>query len=146
MVGVIEPEGLARLADISEWPRRDGWTLRAALTRYAQPQPARAGAVLELVRRIDTALHSQRRVLEREGPSIWAAVESGDPGPLPDLLRAAMPLDRFADRLGEWAPDRAGERPDHDLDVMVAEVGATLDALGVPREPREPPPGARRRG
>ena len=77
---------------------------------------------------------------------MWAAVQAGEPGPLHDLLRATLPLDRFADRLTEWAPERAGERPDAELDAAVAEVTATLDELGVPREQREPPPGARRRG
>lgn len=113
--------------------------------RYAQPQPARASAVLEVVRRIDAVLHSQRRLLTDDGPAIWAAVQSGEPGPLPDLLRAIVPLDRLADRLTEWAPERSGERPDAEIDAVVAEVTSTLDALGVPAR-REPPPGARRRG
>ena len=142
----VEPPELARLVDLSEWPRDENWSLRAALMRYAQPQPARASAVLEVVRRIDAVLHSQRRVLTDEGPAIWAAVEAGEAGPLPDLLRAIAPLDRLADRLTEWAPDRAGERPDAEVDAAVGEVTATLDALGVPREEREPPPGGHRRG
>ena len=143
---MVEPPELARLADLSEWPRNEGWSLRAALTRYAQPQPARAADVLQVVRRLDAVLHDQRRVLEREGPSVWAAVEAGEAGPLPDLLRAMAPLDRLADRLTEWAPERAGVRPDDEVDATVAEVTATLDALGVPVETRTPPPGARRRG
>lgn len=146
MAGDVEPPELARLVDLSEWPRNQGWSLRAALTRYAQPQPERASTILTLVRRIDAVLHAQRRVLEREGPAVWAAVESGEAGPLPDLLRAVRPLDRLADRLTEWVPERAGERPDAEVDAAVAEVTATLDALGVPHEQREPPPGARRRG
>lgn len=145
MAGVVEPPELARLADLSEWPRHEGWSLRAALTRYAQPQPARAADVLQVVRRLDAVLHGQRRVLDREGPAVWAAVEAGEAGPLPDLLRAMAPLDRLADRLTEWAPERAGDRPDHEVDTTVAQVTATLDALGVPVEQRTPPPGARRR-
>ncbi|MBK6856300.1 MAG: hypothetical protein IPG97_07035 [Microthrixaceae bacterium] len=43
-----------------------------------------------------------------------------------------------------WAPDRAGERPDADVDAAVAEVSATLDLLGVPREERTGPPRAAR--
>lgn len=146
MAGVVEPPELARLVDLSEWPRHQGWSLRAALVRYAQPQPVRAAAVLELVRRIDAVLHGQRRVLEREGPAVWGSVTSGDAAPLPALLRAVVPLDRLADRITQWAPERAGERPDADIDAVVAEVTAALDALGVPEEQREPPPGARRRG
>ena len=131
MAGVVEPPELARLADLSEWPRNEGWSLRAALTRYAQPQPARAADVLQVVRRLDAVLHAQRRVLEREGPAVWAAVEAGEAGPLPDLLRAMAPLDRLADRLTEWAPERAGDRPDHEVDTTVAQVTATLDRVGV---------------
>lgn len=146
MAGPVEPPELARLVDLSEWPRHQGWSLRAALVRYAQPQPVRAAAVLELVRRIDAVLHGQRRVLEREGPAVWASVASGDVAPLPALLRAVAPLDRLADRITEWAPERAGERPDTEIDAVVAEVTADLDRLGVPREDRRPPPGGRRRG
>jgi hypothetical protein len=146
VAGVVEPPELARLVDLSEQPRNQGWSLRAALTRYAQPEPLRASQILELVRRIDATLHPQRRVMEKEGPAIWAQVTSGERTPLADLLRAAMPLDRLADRLTEWVPDRAGERPDAEVDAAVAEVTATLDELGVPREQREPPPGMRRRG
>lgn len=146
MAGPVEPPELARLVDLSEWPREQGWSLRAALVRYAQPQPVRAAAVLELVRRIDAVLRGQRRVLEREGPAVWAAVTSGDPAPLPALLRAVAPLDHLADHITEWAPERAGERPDAEIDATVAEVTAALDDLGVPREEGRPPPGARRRG
>lgn len=139
MAGPIEPPELSRLVDLSEWPRHQGWSLRASLVRYAQPQPSRAAAVLQVVRRIDAVLHGQRRVLEREGPAVWAAVQAGEPGPLPDLLRAVVPLDRLADRITTWAPERAGERPDAEIDAVVAEVTASLDALGIPHEQREPP-------
>ncbi|MEO6628517.1 MAG: hypothetical protein ABIP03_08090, partial [Aquihabitans sp.] len=142
----VEPSELGRLVDLSEWPRNENWSLRAALMRYAQPQPARASAVLEVVRRIEAVLHSQRRMLADDGSAIWAAVEAGEAGPLPDLLRAIVPLDRLADHLTEWAPERSGERPDGEIDTVVAKVTATLDALGVPREERDPPPGTRRRG
>jgi hypothetical protein len=146
VAGAVEPPELARLVDLSEWPRHQGWSLRAALVRYAQPQPARAAAVLRLVRRIDAVLHGPRRVLPRAGRGGGGAVRAGDPGPLPGLFRAVAPLDRLADRITEWAPERAGVRPDTEIDAVVAEVTAALDALGVPHEQREPPPGARRRG
>jgi hypothetical protein len=68
----------------------------------------------------------------------------GDTAPLPALLRAVVPLDRLADVMTRWAPDRAGERPDADVDAAVAEVSATLDLLGVPREERTGPPRAAR--
>jgi hypothetical protein len=112
VAGTVEPPELARLVDLSEWPRHQGWSLRAALVRYAQPQPARAAALLQVVRRIDAVLHGQRRLLEREGSAVWAAVQAGDTGPLPDLFRAVAPLDGLADRITEWAPER-GRAPRH---------------------------------
>ena len=142
MATPIAPPELARLVDLSEWPRAQGWSLRAALVRYAQPQPVRAAAILEVVRRVDAALAGQRRSLEKDGPAVWAAVVGGDTAPLPALLRAVVPLDRLADVMTRWAPDRAGERPDADVDAAVAEVSATLDLLGVPREERTGPPRA----
>lgn len=41
------------------------WTLRSALVRLAQPDPARVGALLDLMRRVDAPLHHVRRALER---------------------------------------------------------------------------------
>lgn len=54
-----------RLIDYAESLRTDNWSLRSALVRYAQVEPAGASAILELVRRTDTALHPTRRHGER---------------------------------------------------------------------------------
>lgn len=51
--------------DYAERARADDWSMRSALVRFAQPEPVRAGAVLELVRRVDGALHPLVRSLER---------------------------------------------------------------------------------
>ena len=49
----ITPPELAALIDVSERQRAGDWSLRAALCRYAQPQPVRVSALLDLVRRIE---------------------------------------------------------------------------------------------
>jgi hypothetical protein len=146
--GVIRPDELASLVDLAERPRRDDWSLRAALVRYAQPEPVRVARLLELVRRVEFALDAQRRTLESEGPAIWAAVEdpSGRGGALVGLLRAIRELDRLGDVLALWATSPAGDRPDAEVDRVIDAVTRHLDDLGIPHEPREPPPGSRRRG
>lgn len=53
------------LVDYAESSRDGDWSLRSALVRFAQPEPTRAGAVLELVRRTDGALKPHRRRLEK---------------------------------------------------------------------------------
>ncbi|HVF33172.1 MAG TPA: hypothetical protein VM933_09055 [Acidimicrobiales bacterium] len=150
----VRPAELARLLDTSERPRAEGWSLRAALTRYAQPQPQRASAVIELVRRLEAALRPHTKRFEKDGEAVWAAVTApaattegpaGDPAV--DLLRALQPLDALADVLAAWAVDRATPRPDDAVDAVVGSLIARLEELGVPREERPtPPPGARRRG
>lgn len=153
MPAEIEPVELARLVDVSECSRVDDWSLRSALVRYAQPQPGRAGQVLAVVRRIEAVLHPQAKLLRAEGPLVWDAVDGGGgptKGPTAfviEVLRASLPLHRLGDTLAAWAVDVTGPRPDDEVDAVVAEVTARLDALGVPDErDRPPPPGARRRG
>lgn len=151
MPAEVQPPELARLLDFAERPRLRDWSLRAALTRYAQPQPERAARVLELVRRTEGALqtHGERYFL-REGPAVWAAFSDDAPPPegveaeVIGLLWAAAELDQLGERLAAWAVDRPGDRPDREVDEAVADVGARLDGLGVPREERTRPP--RRRG
>lgn len=139
----VEPPELAQLIDFAERPRVADWSLRAALVRYAQPEPERVQQLLELVRRTDGALRSQSKLLEREGPEIWSSL-AGDAGAPPDtqhlvdLLRTTQELDRIGDVLASWAVDRAGDRPNDETDAVIADVAPRLDELGVPRE--EPPP------
>src|SRR5262249_41526556 len=61
----LQPPELARLVDYAERPRRDDWSLRAALVRYAQPEPQRVSAILDLVRRIEWALRPHQKLLDR---------------------------------------------------------------------------------
>jgi hypothetical protein len=145
----VEPPALARLLDFAERPRAQDWSLRAALVRYAQPQPQRVNDILDLVRRIEWALGKQAAVLEREGEELWEALED-DAASSPEhltqvaeLLRAAVELDRLGDMLAEWAVDIAGDPPDAEVDAAIADVAQRLDTLGVPREERPPPPRSR---
>lgn len=141
----IEPPQLARLVDFAERPRVQDWSLRAALVRYAQPEPERVNRVVELVRRIEWALRSHRKVIERAGQEIWDALQGGadHAGPHAEviaLLDAASQLDRIGDILAEWAVDLAGERPNAVVDAVTETVARRLDELGVPREERRPRP------
>jgi hypothetical protein len=142
----LEPPELARLVDFAERPRVDDWSLRSALVRYAQPEPARVAQILELVRRIDAALGTHRSVLESDGDALWTAVADdsaatdGSDAAVVGLLRAAAEIDRLGDLLSAWAVERAGDRPDGEVDAVVADVTGELDALGVPREERTGPP------
>lgn len=150
MPAEVEPTELAQLLDTAERPRTANWSLRAALTRYAQPQPQRASEVIELVRRIEFALKPHAKLLERDGTAIWAALQSppADPGvddAMVALLRALTELDRLGDVLAAWAVDRAPDRPDALVDAVVADVAGRLERLGVRRE-EGPPRGRGGRG
>ena len=126
--------------------------MRAALVRYASPQPQRVDDLLNLVRRLDGALGRQNALLARDGDQIWAALNgaagvaaAGDDADVIELLRAAVELDRIGDVLAAWAVDVSGDRPDAQVDAVIADVGPRLERLGVPQEER-PPPTARSRG
>jgi hypothetical protein len=141
----VEPPELGRLLDFAERPRVDDWSLRAALVRYAQPQPQRVNDVLDLVRRIEWALGKQKSIIEHQGGELWQELQSGttDSGS-PDVdfvvgvLRAAQAIDDLGDILAAWAVDISTARPDADVDRVLADVADRLEALGVPHEERPP--------
>ena len=145
----IEPPALARLVDFAERPRTHDWSLRAALVRYAQPEPTRVNDLITLVRRVDAALGQRAAVLQRDGEAVWNAVDGGgatadaDHAPLVAILRVAQELDQLGDVLAEWAVDISGPRPDAAVDAVIEEVAPQLDALGIPHEERPP---SRQRG
>ena len=156
MAAQVRPAALAEVLDVAERPRSSGWSLRAALVRYAQPQPQRASELIGLVRRVESALRPSAKVLEHRGPAVWDAV-AGDGTPVGEtpsvddqlvaLLRVAIELDRIGDVLAAWAVDAdPGVRPDAAVDAVVRDVVARLDALGVEREQRARPPAGRTRG
>jgi hypothetical protein len=144
MPGAINPPELAGIVDFAERPRAEDWSLRAALVRYAQPEPQRASDILEVVRRVEFALAKQNKTLERDGPALLEALDGDDDAPLVGLLRTARELDSLGDVLVKWAIDYRKPRPDKLVDAAVHSVAAQLDEMGVPREER--PPGPRNRG
>jgi len=143
----IDPPALARLIDFSERPRTNNWSMRAALVRYAQPQPQRVSDLLDLVRRTEWALGKHRALLSRDGERLWAELEQGGPtGPdaqVLGLLRVARELDHLGDVLATWAVDISTTRPDDEVDRVIDDVEQQLDGLGVPHEERGPPPRSR---
>jgi hypothetical protein len=144
----VEPPALAQLIEFAERSRVGDWSLRSALTRYAQPQPQRVSDVLDLVRRIEFAMGAHRPTVERDGLAVWKAVEAAANGQTTDqligMLLAMQDLDRLGDVLAAWADDPASERPDAAVDAVIGDVRRRLDELGVPREERSRPP--RQRG
>ena len=147
MPAEIEPAELAQLVDFAERPHTQNWSLRAALVRYAQPQPQRVTDLLTLVRRIQAALHAESAVLQRDGERIWDALEHDarpeDVAPLVELLDAAREIDRLGDELAEWAVDISRPRPDDSVDAVIADVAGRLEHLGIAHEERIPPRRAR---
>jgi hypothetical protein len=143
----IEPPALACLVDFAERGRTNDWSLRAALVRYAQAQPQRVNDILNLLRRVEWALNQHAAILEREGPALWQVLQEGVVSPehadVVEILRAAGELDRLGDILAAWAVDRAGVRPDAEVDSVVADVARRVDALGIPHEERPPRPRTR---
>jgi len=142
-----EPEH--SILNLAELPRADDWSLRAALVRLAQPEPVRAGAVLEIVRRCQGALQPLARALERH--TVWTDPELGPgsvtgsaaggwelaPGRgrradirLVDLARLAggdaAALSLAAAAYGEVAP----LDPEESTALGVVAVAVALDGLG----------------
>jgi hypothetical protein len=143
--GEIEPPQLARLIDFAERPRVQDWSLRAALVRYAQPEPVRANRILELVRRIEWALRSHRNAIKRDGQQIWSALQAdadqaGHHADVVALLHVTSEFDRLGDILAGWAVDLVGERPNAAVDAVTGAVERRLDELNVPREEQRPRP------
>lgn len=140
----IQPPELAELLDVAERPRTGGWSLRSALVRYAEGNPVRVSQVIELVRRIEAGLHPHAKQLAADGPALWAAattsatVDGSAAAQAVGLLQVSRQLDELAEALAAWADDRHGaERPDAAVDATVADIGARLDDLGIPREDPE---------
>jgi hypothetical protein len=140
-----EPPELARLLDFAERSRVGDWSLRSALVRYAQGNPMRVSQVMELVRRIEAALHPHAKLLASDGPALWDAAQRDDPpdaGPsaqVVGLVQATAELDQLGERVAVWAVDPSGGRPDAEVDAVVTSVTQRLDDLGIPREERQGP-------
>ena len=148
----VEPCELAAVLDLAERPRVGKWSLRAALTRYAQPEPRRVSDLLDLVRRIDVVLPGLVDLAAREGGALWQAAQRGEaegsdlPAFAVGLLGAMIEIDALGDRLAAWADDWSLDRPDAAVDEVIADVRARLASLGVPEQERPGPPRGRGRG
>ncbi|HMC72186.1 MAG TPA: hypothetical protein VKJ07_23715 [Mycobacteriales bacterium] len=148
MAADIEPPELARLVDFAERGRTNDWSLRAALVRYAQPQPQRVNDILDLVRRVEWALDQHAAIIGRDGHGLQRELQddkrsSPQHASVIEVLRTAGQLDHLGDILAAWAVDRAGVRPDNEVDSIVSDVAHRLDALGIPHEERPPRPRSR---
>lgn len=154
----VKMTAVPTLADYAERSRLGDWSLRSALVRYAQPEPARAGAVLELVRRTDGALKPYRKLLDADADGrleatarsvaddddAIAAVERAvadahwddDETSAVRLLVVAAHLDRLGDVLAAWACDIGRARPDDEVDRLARRTFGLLSQLGVARETR----------
>lgn len=122
------------LVEFAERVRDGGWSLRAALVRYAQLAPERASAILELIRRTDGALK----------PYVNDPARAFDESP--GLVDVARRLDGAGDILATWARER-GKPPHEALDTIAREVFGRLAELGIERESwdgRRGPPAERR--
>lgn len=149
MPAEIAPPELALLVDFAERPRARDWSMRAALVRYAQPQPQRVNDLLDVVRRTEWAIGKHTSYIAREGDALWKALSGDDANKVDPqvegILQIAQTLDRLGDVLATWAAsDHAEPRPDAAVDEVTADVARRLDALGIPQQ--EPPPGPRNRG
>lgn len=146
---LAEPVELAEPLDLAERPRAGDWSLRAALTRFAQPEPVRVASLLDLVRRMGAAAGDQARTFAADGPQLWEDLQALDgsdrPNDLVGLLAAMAEVDRLGDALTAWATDRSTGAPIDAFDDVVSDVRARLTELGVP-EQGPPPAGARGRG
>ena len=122
-----------RLVAYAESPRQGDWSLRSALVRYAQPEPQRASAVLELVRRTDGALKASVRLLERSevptDPELSGGARRIDARSA-DLARVAV---RWPDELDRVIAEYESVEPlspeERELVPLLA-VAVELDALG----------------
>lgn len=142
MPAELSPPELARLVDVADASRRGDWSMRSALTRYAQPEPHRSQVLLALVRRFEATVHGHERLLRSDGPNLLAESASAsvaqpdapDRARVVGLLGVARKLDELADTLVDWALDITRPRPSDAVDEAVVEVARVLDELGVPEE------------
>ena len=150
-----EPDPTASVLNYAESARTDDWTLRSALVRLAQPEPTRSGAVLELVRRCDAALHPMISTFEAQtvlcdrgltinrldaetlSPETGADAETAtdDEGRYPDarvvdLARLALDAPDRIDAIIEAYGEEAELAEVEQLALPLLGVALRLDALG----------------
>lgn len=128
--------------DYEERPRDDDWTMRSALVRYALPEPARAAAVLHLVRRLNATLLTARRLLEVN----TVVSDTGEPDiRLADLARAVRRAGADGDAVLDGYVEVAPLEPAEEVALPLVEVALAFDALAdelagwAPAAPSPPP-------
>lgn len=119
-----EPDRSRSLLNYAESAHDGDWTLRSALVRLAQPDPARVGALLEVMRRLDGPLHHVARTLERHTVVADAVL---DPAAVEGPVQQPVADVRTADLARLVA---AGFDPDGVIRGYDAEVGPDLGPLG----------------
>lgn len=123
--GSAEVDETHTLLQVSESPRADDWTLRSALVRFAQPEPELASAILESVRRAQTALDPMARELVRHGAITdrrLAVAADGGLAPVVDPLTDVRAAD-----LARLVRDRSnGHLPPADL-IEAYDTAAEVD-------------------
>ena len=140
------PDDGVRLVQYAESSRVGDWSLRSALVRYAQPEPARASAVLELVRRTDGALKPLGKVLERSETATDPALSAASFGTpeqgltvsdrirvdarATDLARVALRAPGDLDRVLAEYDSVSSLADDERTAIPLLAVAVELDALG----------------
>ena len=139
---------------------QQGWSLRSALVRFAQPEPTRAAAVLDLVRRCEWALQPLLRTLEASTVIADRALrpdalgeEPAAPYPdaravdlarllrhVPDPTAKAAVVDAYGQAGGELTADERGVLPLLEAVLVLDELADTL-AAWAPSAPHDPPEG-----
>lgn len=159
----VTPDSTVSLLNFAESPRADDWTLRSALVRFAQAEPTRAGAVLELVRRCDAALHPLVRTVESHAVKCSRTMSFDDVTPTAEGWELAPPSHPYPDgrvvdlaRLGHDRPEQADViveayrrtiqlEPDEESALPLLRIVLSLDELAealvawMPTAPLEPP-------
>ncbi len=105
-----------QIIGFSEVPHAGNWTLRSALVRLAQPEPLRAEAILQIVRRLDAALKPFEK----------------SPGDAGELIHPVETMSGLSEVLCAWADAGPENPPVKAIDETCAHLFLRLDQLGVP--------------
>lgn len=104
------------LLNYAEAPHDDDWTMRSALVRLAQRDPARVGALLQVSRRLDAPLHHVARTLQSEPAMCDEAMAA--PSWDPDTVLGEAPAKPYPDaRIADLARAVAAG---NDVDAVLA--------------------------
>ncbi len=117
------------LSNFAEIPRSTAWTLRSALVRLAQPEPVRAAAVLDLVRRCEWTIHPLLRAIERHSvlgdrqPPLPSRSENVEGNQHPNQAPGGGD-DPGAEHIGGWT---AASSPDRHVDARIVDLARVVN-------------------